>query len=68
MTEGALIACEGGNRTGSHLWSDLFYCEVVNEATGEPVKEGEIGTLAMTPLWNNTVTPGAGPSFLPSLG
>ena len=57
MTEGALIACEGANRTGSHLWSDLFFCEVVNEATGEPVKEGEIGTLAMTPLWNNTVTP-----------
>ena len=57
MTEGALIACEGANRTGSHFWSDLFFCEVVNEATGEPVKEGEIGTLAMTPLWNNTVTP-----------
>jgi phenylacetate-CoA ligase len=57
MTEGALIACEGANRTGSHLWSDLFYCEVVDEATGEPVNEGEIGTLAMTPLWNNSVTP-----------
>jgi phenylacetate-CoA ligase len=57
MTEGALIACEGAKRTGSHLWSDLFYCEVVDEATGEPVNEGEIGTLAMTPLWNNSVTP-----------
>ena len=57
MTEGALIACEGANRTGSHLWSDLFYCEVVDEATGEPVEDGEIGTLAMTPLWNNSVTP-----------
>ncbi len=57
MTEGALMACEGIARTGSHLWSDLFYCEVVDEVTGEPKKEGEVGTLAMTPLWNNTVTP-----------
>lgn len=57
MTEGALMACEGIARAGSHLWSDLFYCEVVDEVTGEPKKDGEVGTLAMTPLWNNTVTP-----------
>jgi phenylacetate-CoA ligase len=30
---------------------------VVDEVTGEPKKDGEVGTLAMTPLWNNTVTP-----------
>ena len=57
MTEGALMACEGTARTGSHLWSDLFYCEVVDEVTGELKKDGEVGTLVMTPLWNNTVTP-----------
>jgi phenylacetate-CoA ligase len=35
----------------------LFLCEVVDEATGQPVPEGEVGTLAMTALWNNNVTP-----------
>ena len=48
MTEGALMACEGAARTGSHLWSDLFYCEVVDEVTGELKKEGEVGALVMT--------------------
>ena len=47
MTEGALMACEGAARTGSHLWSDLFYCEVVDEVTGELKEEGEVGALVM---------------------
>ena len=42
---------------GLHVWSDLFYCEVVDETTGEPVPDGEIGTLAMTALTNNNITP-----------
>ena len=42
---------------GLHVWSDLFYCEVVDETTGEPVPEGEVGTLAITSLFNNNVTP-----------
>ncbi len=57
MSEGALMACEGTERAGMHIWSDLFYCEVVDEQTGAPVPEGEVGTLAMTPLWNNEMTP-----------
>lgn len=57
MSEGALMACEGTERAGMHVWSDLFYCETVDEVTGEPLPEGEVGTLAMTPLWNNTMTP-----------
>ena len=43
--------------TGSHVWSDLFLCEVVDEATGEPVPEGTVGSLVITPLFNNNVTP-----------
>jgi phenylacetate-CoA ligase len=31
--------------------------EVVDEKTGEPVREGEVGSLVVTPLWNNTMTP-----------
>lgn len=57
MTEGALISCEGTARVGAHLWTDLFYCEVVDEETGAPVEDGQVGTFVMTPLWNNNVTP-----------
>ncbi len=57
MTEGSLMACEGISQAGAHVWSDLFYCEVVDEATGRPLPDGEVGTFAMTPLFSNTVTP-----------
>jgi phenylacetate-CoA ligase len=57
MTEGAFVAGEGSGHHGLHLWADLFYCEVVNEKTGEPLPEGEVGSLVVTPLWNNTMTP-----------
>lgn len=57
MTEGALVSVQSWDREGLHVWSDLFYCEVVDETTGLPVPEGEIGTLAMTALCNNNVTP-----------
>ena len=30
---------------------------MVDENTGQPVPEGEVGTLVITPLWNNNVTP-----------
>jgi len=57
MTEGAFVAGEGGDHEGLHVWSDLFYLEVVDETTGIPVPEGEVGSLVLTPLFNNTVTP-----------
>jgi phenylacetate-CoA ligase len=57
MTEGALISVQSLEREGLHVWSDLFFCEVVNEKTGEPAQDGEIGTMAVTPLFNNNVTP-----------
>jgi phenylacetate-CoA ligase len=57
MTEGAFVAGEGVGHHGLHIWADLFYCEVVDEKNGEPVAEGEVGSLVVTPLWNNTMTP-----------
>jgi phenylacetate-CoA ligase len=57
MTEGALISVQSPKHDGLHVWSDLFYCEVVDESTGLPVPEGEVGTMAMTSLYNNNVTP-----------
>ena len=57
MTEGAWVAGEGVGHLGLHIWADLFHVEVVDEKTGEPVPEGEIGSLVVTPLWNNAMTP-----------
>jgi phenylacetate-CoA ligase len=57
MTEGALVSVQAPHEEGLRIWSDLFLCEVVDEATGEPVPEGEVGALVITPLFNNNVTP-----------
>jgi phenylacetate-CoA ligase len=57
MTEGALVSVQAPHEEGLRVWSDLFLCEVVDEATGEPVPEGQVGALVITPLANNNVTP-----------
>jgi phenylacetate-CoA ligase len=57
MTEAAFVAGEGVGHHGLHIWADQFYVEVVDEKSGEPVPEGEVGSLVVTPLWNNSMTP-----------
>jgi phenylacetate-CoA ligase len=57
MSEGSFVAGECDTHDGLYVWSDLFFAEVVNEETGLPVADGEVGSLVLTPLWNNTVTP-----------
>jgi phenylacetate-CoA ligase len=57
MTEAAFVAGEGVSQQGMHVWADQFLVEVVNEKTGEPLPEGQVGSLVVTPLWNNTMTP-----------
>jgi phenylacetate-CoA ligase len=57
MTEGSLISVQSPGHDGLHVWSDLFFCEVVDEATGAPVPPGAVGTMVVTPLFNNNVTP-----------
>jgi phenylacetate-CoA ligase len=57
MTEAAFVAGEGVGHHGLHIWADQFYVEVVDEKSGEPVAEGEVGSLVVTPLWNNSMTP-----------
>ena len=56
-TEGAAMGSESDAHDGLHLWSDLFFVEVVDGKTGEPVAYGETGELVMTPLFGNAVTP-----------
>jgi phenylacetate-CoA ligase len=56
MTEAGFVAGEGLGHNGLHAFTDHWFLEVLDEA-GNPVKEGEVGSLAMTALWSNTMTP-----------
>jgi phenylacetate-CoA ligase len=44
------VAFECEQKHGMHLWEDHFLIEIINPATGEPVKNGEFGELVMTTL------------------
>ena len=57
MTEGALVSGEALGHHGLHVYEDMYFLEVVDEATGAPVPEGEVGALIVTPLWTNSMTP-----------
>lgn len=53
-------------RSGSHIWEDHFYPEVVDATTGEPLPDGKEGVLVFTHLtreampllryWTNDIT------------
>jgi phenylacetate-CoA ligase len=57
MTEAGMMGAEDRPGEGFRIWSDLFFIEVLDPRSLEPVKEGEIGTLVVTALWTNHVTP-----------
>ena len=42
---------------GFRIWSDLYFVEVLDPKSLEPAKEGEVGTLVVTTLYSNNVTP-----------
>src|SRR5687768_10707417 len=57
MTEGALVSAEAVGHHGLHVMDDMYFLEVVDEQTGAPVGDGEVGSLIVTPLWSNSMTP-----------
>jgi phenylacetate-CoA ligase len=57
MTEGALVSAEAVGHHGLHVYEDMYFLEVLDENTGAPVPEGEVGSLVVTPLWTNSMTP-----------
>ena len=57
MTEGALVSGEAIGHHGLHVFADMYFLEVVDESSGEPLPEGEVGSLIVTPLWSNSMTP-----------
>jgi phenylacetate-CoA ligase len=60
MSEAGLMGAENSAHDGIHIWTDMYFIEVVDAGTGRAVPEGEVGTLCVTPLWTNHATP-----FLP---
>lgn len=57
MSEAGLMGIEGDSHDGIHFWSDMYYCEVIDEMTGELLPEGREGTFCVTPLYTNNATP-----------
>jgi phenylacetate-CoA ligase len=57
MSEAGLMGAENSAHDGIHVWTDLYHVEVVDAGTGVPVREGDAGTLCVTPLWSNNATP-----------
>jgi phenylacetate-CoA ligase len=57
MTEAGMMGAEDKPGAGFRVWSDMYSVEVLDPKTLEPVKEGETGTLIVTSLWSNNVTP-----------
>src|SRR5437763_9824855 len=57
MTEAGMMGAEDKPGAGFRIWTDMYYIEVLDPQSLEPVKEGETGTLIVTALWSNNVTP-----------
>jgi phenylacetate-CoA ligase len=57
MTEAGMMGAEDAAGGGFRIWTDMFLIEVLDPDTHLPVKEGAVGTLIVTPLWTNNVTP-----------
>ncbi len=57
MTEAGMMGAEDKPGAGFRIWSDMYYIEVLDPKSLEPAKEGEVGTLVVTALWSNNVTP-----------
>lgn len=57
MSEAGLMGAENSAHDGIHIWTDLFYVEVVDPDTGRQVPDGEVGAFCVTPLWTGHATP-----------
>jgi phenylacetate-CoA ligase len=57
MTEAGMMGAEDKPGLGFRIWSDMYYIEVLDPKSLEPAKEGEVGTLVVTALCSNNVTP-----------
>lgn len=52
-----IIAGEGPDRNGMHIWEDAQYLELLDVDTGRPVEEGGIGDMVCTCLYKDDIFP-----------
>jgi phenylacetate-CoA ligase len=57
MTEAGMMGAEDVPGLGFRIWSDLYFIEVLDPTSLEPAKEGDVGTLVVTALQSNNITP-----------
>jgi phenylacetate-CoA ligase len=57
MTEAGMMGAEDKPGAGFRIWADMYFIEVLDPKTLEPAKAGEVGTLVVTALCTNNVTP-----------
>jgi phenylacetate-CoA ligase len=57
MSEAGLMGAESQAHDGIHIWSDMYFVEVVDSETGRQLAEGEAGTFCVTPLVTGNATP-----------
>jgi phenylacetate-CoA ligase len=57
MTEAGMMGAEDKPGMGFRIWTDMYFIEVLDAKSLEPVKDGETGTLIVTSLCSNNVTP-----------
>ncbi len=57
MTEAGMMGAEDQPGLGFRIWTDLYFVEVLEPKSLEPAKQGEVGTLVVTALQTNNVTP-----------
>lgn len=57
MTEAGMMGAEDRPGEGFRIWTDLYFIEVLDPKSLEPVREGDVGTLVVTALRTNNVTP-----------
>jgi phenylacetate-CoA ligase len=57
MSEAGLMGAENSAHDGIHIWTDMYFIEIVDPETGKAVTDGEVGTLCVTPLRTNHATP-----------
>jgi phenylacetate-CoA ligase len=57
MTEAGMMGSEDAAGGGFRVWTDMFLIEVIDPDTLAPVGEDQVGSLVVTPLWTNNVTP-----------
>ena len=52
-----IIAAQGPDRDGLHIWEDAHLVEIVDPETGAPLPDGESGNICVTVLFKDQVYP-----------